>query len=61
MAAPQEAVLDARVLKQLARLGRIQAEQMSANITQFNQQVVANMFLVWVPVLKPEIRSLLRS
>ena len=61
MAAPQEAVLDARVLKQLARLGRIQAEQMSANITQFNQQVVTNIFLVWVPALKPEIRSLLRS
>ena len=39
VAAPQEAVLDARVLKQLSRLCRTQAEQMSANITQFNQQV----------------------
>ena len=39
VSAPQEAVLDARVLKQLSRLCRTQAEQMSANITQFNQQV----------------------
>jgi len=38
VSAPQEAVLDARVLKQLSRLCRTQAEQMSANITQFNQQ-----------------------
>jgi len=41
VAAPQEAVLDARVLKQLSRLCRTQAEQMSANITQFNQQEFA--------------------
>ena len=40
VSAPQEAVLDARVLKQLSRLCRTQAEQMSANITQFNQQVL---------------------
>ena len=39
VSAPQEAVLDARVLKQLSRLCRTQAEQLSANITQFNQQV----------------------
>jgi len=41
VSAPQEAVLDARVLKQLSRLCRTQAEQMSANITQFNQQEFA--------------------
>jgi len=41
VSAPQEAVLDARVLKQISRLCRTQAEQMSANITQFNQQEFA--------------------
>lgn len=41
VSAPQEAVLDARVMKQLARLCVRQAEQMSANITQFNQQEFA--------------------
>jgi len=41
VSAPQEAVLDARVLKQLSRLCRTQAEQLSANITQFNQQEFA--------------------
>lgn len=45
---PQEAVMDARVIKQLSRLCRQQAEGMSANINQFNQQefaerLVANM------------------
>ena len=32
--------MDARVIKQLSRLCRQQAEGMSANINQFNQQVV---------------------
>jgi len=41
VSAPQEAVLDARVLKQLSRLCLTQAQQMSANITQFNQQEFA--------------------
>jgi len=35
--APQEAVLDARVIKQLSRLCRQQAEQLSANIATFSQ------------------------
>ena len=33
---PQEAVLDAKVMKLLAKLVRLQAEQMSTNITLFN-------------------------
>lgn len=41
VAAPQEAVMDARVIKQLSRLCRTQAEQMSSNINQFQQQEFA--------------------
>lgn len=41
VAAPQEAVMDARVLKQLSRLCRKQAEQMSSNIAQFRPEEYA--------------------
>jgi len=40
--APQEAVLDARVMKQLSRICRAQAEQMSANINAFSQTEFAS-------------------
>jgi len=39
--APQEAVMDARVIKQVSRLCRQQAEKMSANINPFSQQEFA--------------------
>ena len=42
VAEPQDAVLDARVIKQLSRLCRQQAEQMSSNINQINQQEFAD-------------------
>ena len=38
VAAPQEAVMDAMLIKHLSRLCRQQAEQMSANIAQFRQE-----------------------
>jgi len=41
VAAPQEAVMDALVIKQLSRLCRQQAEQMSANIAQFRHEEYA--------------------
>jgi len=39
---PQEAVLDARVIKQISRICRQQAEGMSANITQFQHTEYAD-------------------
>jgi len=45
VAAPQEAVMDAQVLKQLSRLCRRQAEQMSANIAQFRPEEYADKLL----------------
>jgi len=41
VAAPQEAVMDAQLLKHLSRLCRQQAEQMSANIAQFRPEEYA--------------------
>jgi len=41
VAAPQEAVMDAVLIKNLSRLCRQQAEQMSANIAQFRQEEYA--------------------
>ena len=38
VAAPQEAVMDAMLIKHLSRLCRQQAEQMSANIAQFRHE-----------------------
>ena len=38
VAAPQEAVMDAILIKHLSRLCRQQAEQMSANIVQFRHE-----------------------
>ena len=38
VAAPQEAVMDAILIKHMSRLCRQQAEQMSANIAQFRHE-----------------------
>ena len=38
VAAPQEAMMDAMLIKHLSRLCRQQAEQMSANIAQFRHK-----------------------
>jgi len=45
VAAPQEAVMDALVIKHLSRLCRQQAEQMSANIAQFRHEEYAERLL----------------
>jgi len=46
VSAPQEAVMDAQVIKHLSRLCRQQAEQMSANISQFRYEEYAERLVV---------------
>eukprot|EP00092_Neocalanus_flemingeri_P032539 GFUD01035388.1.p1 GENE.GFUD01035388.1~~GFUD01035388.1.p1 ORF type:complete len:297 (+),score=109.68 GFUD01035388.1:120-1010(+) len=47
---PQEAVIDAKVMKLLAKFVRMQAEQMSSNITQFTYQEYAGKLLASMQV-----------
>ena len=58
MAAPQEAMMDAMLIKHLSRLCRKQAEEMSANIAQFRhkeylERLVASMRGRGGPIFDP--------